>query len=384
MRRVALIIETSIAYGRGLLSGISKYNRLHGGWLIYFHPRGFGDPLPTWLTGWRGDGMLAGIGWATPADLLASYGVPVVNLRARTDSRFPAVWSNNAQVAELAAQHLLERGLRHFGFCGKGLPGHAWFDRRGEAFKHAVERAGGSCQTFTLGAEQIRGTVPMDQTGLEEWISALPKPVGVLTCNDVRGLQVLEACRRCGAHVPDEVAVVGVDNDEPLCELSIPPLSSVDVNSVKIGYEAAALLDSLMKGEKAPKNPVEIAPRGVVTRRSTDVLASEDDEVNRAVRYIREHACSGSLHVNDVLEHVRLSRQLLQERMKRVLGRTIHQEIVRVRINAAKQLLLLPEFTIKQVAHRTGFSSVQHLTNTFRMVVGETPARYRGRRVSSS
>src|SRR5262245_14367956 len=300
MRRVALIIETSIAYGRGLLAGISRYNRLHGEWLIDFHPRGFGDPLPSWLDGWRGDGMLAGIGWSTPADLLAGFKVPVVNLRARIDPRFPSVWTNHKQVAELAAIPVLERGLRAFGYCGKGMPGHNWFDRRGEAFKRFVERGGGECHIFTLDPEQLRGTVPLDETGLESWIRSLPKPVGVLTSNDVRGLQVLEACRRCGAHVPDEVAVIGVDNDEALCDLAIPPLSSVDVNAMQIGYEAAVLLEKLMNGGRAPKNPIEIAPRGVVTRRSTDVLASEDEAVNRAVSYIREHGCSASLRVDDV------------------------------------------------------------------------------------
>jgi LacI family transcriptional regulator, galactose operon repressor len=152
------------------------------------------------------------------------------------------------------------------------------------------------------------------------------------------------------------------------------------VNAVQIGYEAAVLLEKLMNGGRAPSKPIEVAPRGVVTRRSTDVLASEDDAVNRAVRYIRERGCSPDLRVDDVLAHVRLSRPLLQQRMKRVLGRTIHQEIVRVRINAARELLLLPEVTIKQIAHRTGFSTVQHLTNTFRTAVGETPARYRAGR----
>ncbi|WP_428940289.1 XylR family transcriptional regulator [Fontivita pretiosa] len=383
MRHVALIIETSIAYGRGVLAGISKYNRRHGGWLTYFHPRGFGDPLPAWLRDWRGDGIIGGIGVTVPADLLASFGVPVVNLRARSDPRFPSVCANHSMVAEAAAQHLLDRGLKNFGYCGKGFAGHAWFDQRGEAFCRAVQRAGYHCHMFTLSPEQARNAVSLEMVGLEDWIRSLPKPVGVMTCNDVRGLYVLDACRRVGVHVPDEVAVVGVDNDQPLCELSIPPLSSVDVNAEQIGYEAAALLDRLMNGVKPPKKPIEVAPRGVVTRRSTDVLASEDEEVNRAVRFIREHACnSGGLRVEQVLAHVGLSRPLLQQRMKRVLGRTIHQEIVRVRINAARELLMVPEMTIKEIASRTGFSSVQHLTNAFRTAVGETPARYRDRRIT--
>ena len=149
-----------------------------------------------------------------------------------------------------------------------------------------------------------------------------------MACNDERGLQVLDACRRCGVAVPDDVAVIGVDNDLPMCELAIPPLTSVDVNAEGIGYEAAALLDKMMAGKKAPTKPVMLPPRGVVTCRSTDLVASEDEDVSRAVRYIREHACN-RLQVSDVLTHMGMSCASLQQRMKQIVGRTIHQEIQR-------------------------------------------------------
>ena len=168
-----------------------------------------------------------------------------------------------------------------------------------------------------------------------KWIKSLPKPVGVMACNDERGLQVLDACRRAGVAVPDEVAVIGVDNDLPMCELAIPPLTSVDVNAEGIGYEAAALLERMMSGKKPPAKPTMLPPRGVITRRSTDLIASEDEEVSRAVRYIREHACN-RLQVSDVLTHMGMSRASLQQRMKQIVGRTIHQEIQRVRLNRAK------------------------------------------------
>jgi LacI family transcriptional regulator len=181
--------------------------------------------------------------------------------------------------------------------------------------------------------------------------------------------------------VPDEVAVVGVDNDQPLCELSIPPLSSVDVNAENIGFEAAALLDQMMSGAQPPKEPIRLAPRGVITRRSTDIIACEDEEVSRALRYIRENACRG-LQVVDVLSYMGMSRAPLQARMKQMINRTIHQEIQRVRLARAKELLAMSELTIKQVARESGFASVQYMTRTFHAMTGETPARYRNQRAT--
>ena len=199
--------------------------------------------------------------------------------------------------------------------------------------------------------------------------------------NDERGLQVLDACRRAGAVVPDDVAVIGVDNDESLCDLAIPPLTSIDVNAEGIGYEAAALLDRMMSGNKPARGlkPIRIAPRAVVTRRSTDVIASEDEEVNRAVRYIREQAPAG-LQVSGVLAYMGMSRAALQQRMKQITGRTIHQEIQRVRLARVKELLVMSPMTIKQVARLSGFASVQYMTRVFRAGTGETPAKYRGMR----
>jgi LacI family transcriptional regulator len=179
--------------------------------------------------------------------------------------------------------------------------------------------------------------------------------------------------------VPDEVAVIGVDNDEHLCGLSIPPLTSVDVNAEQIGHEAAALLDRMMQGRKAVTQSQQLAPRAVVTRLSTDVIASDDGEVNRAIRFIHERN-GRHLRVADVLVHVGMSHASLQQRMKRAVGRTIHEEIDRTRLNRVKELLLAPEMTIKQAAHEAGFSTVQYMTRVFRAAVGETPARFRGSR----
>jgi LacI family transcriptional regulator len=380
LRNVALLIETSGSYGRGLLRGVARYNREHGGWSTYFHPRGLGQPPPAWLGNWKGDGVLVRIDSPQLTETLLKSNLPVVNLRGTVpEAPFPAVKGDHQQVAKMAADHLLERGLQHFAFCGR-LPGlHSGLDERCAGFCRAVEASGHICHVFPAMTVPAQSAWDEEQEQLAAWIKDLPKPLGVMACNDERGLHVLDACRRADVSVPDEAAVIGVDNDEYLCELSIPPLTSVDVNAEQIGYDAAALLDKLMDGEKPPSSLIVIPPRGVVTRLSTDIVASEDEEVNRAIRFIRERGCNG-LRVMDVLAHLGISRASLQQRMKRVIGRTIHEEIERMRLTRVKELLLKPDMTIKQVARETGFSSVQYLTRVFRAAVGETPARYRNHR----
>jgi LacI family transcriptional regulator len=380
MRQVALLIETSGSYGRGLLQGIAKYNRSRGGWSTYFRPHGLADQPPTWLSKWKGDGLLVRIETLKVADMIAKLNVPTVNLRGTIAGLpFPYVGPDNAAVAKLAVQHLLDRGLRNFGLCSRPRGKNPAIDERSDSFIQLIEKAGHQCDVFPVASREIQWD--QEQQQLTEWIKSLPKPVGVMAGNDERGLQVLDACRRAGTAVPDDVAVIGVDNDESLCDLAIPPLTSIDVNAEGIGYEAAALLDRMMSERKPGRGfkPVKIAPRAVVTRRSTDLIASEDDEVNRAVRYIREQAPNG-LQVSDVLTHMGMSRAALQQRMKQITGRTIHQEIQRVRLARVKELLVMSPMTIKQVARLSGFASVQYMTRVFRAGTGETPAKYRGMR----
>jgi LacI family transcriptional regulator len=382
MRHVALLIETSGSYGRGLLRGVARYNREHTGWSTYFHPHGLGDPPPPWLKKWRGDGVLARISSQAITNMLVKLKLPVVNMRLTAhDDPFPYVGLNHEKVSELAAEQLMSLGLRHFGFCGRPIGLNPGLDQRAVAFQKIIESCGRQCTLFPARkpARNKQHVWEEEQERLAAWVVSLPKPVGIMTSNDERGLQLLDACRRCGAKVPDEVAVIGVDNDEHLCDLSIPPLTSVDVNSEQIGYEAAELLERMMAGEKNPPSKTYLSPRGVVSRRSTDVIASEDPEVNRAVAFIRERG-NRPMSVVDVLAHLRMSRASLQERMKRVLGHTIHEEIERVRLARVKELLVASDMTIKQVTYAAGFSSVQYMTRVFRAAVNETPARFRKQR----
>jgi LacI family transcriptional regulator len=290
----------------------------------------------------------------------------------------PYVGAEERQIVHLAAQHLIDRGVEHFAVCGARRTANPALAQRGELFRQFVEERGhGACSLYPGAADNSEQA----QQRLAEWINAQPKPLGILAANDRWGLRVLDACRLAGVAVPDDVAVIGVDNDQALCDLAIPPLSSVEVNAEGIGYEGAALLDRMMSGQTAPRDAILLAPRGVVARRSSDTVASEDEDVSRAVKFIRERAsCAVGLQVDDVLGYTGTSRASLQQRMKKLLGHTIHQEIQRARLDRAKELLAMSGMTIKQVARESGFASVQYMTRVFRAGTGETPARFRSRR----
>ena len=361
-RQVALLVETSNAYARGLLQGIVGHIREHEPWSFHLMEQGRGDDPPAWLEQWRGDGIIARI--ETPR-------IAVDVSAARLVPGLPWVETDDAHIARLGAEHLLERGFKHFGYCGD--PRFNWSIWREQHFRATVQAAGVGVHSYLPGTE---GDLTAQADGLREWLRRLPKPVGIMAAYDIRGQQVLDACRSAGLAVPVEVAVIGVDNDELLCELASPPLSSVIPNAYRTGYEAAALLDRLMHGKKVAPVAHLIPPLGVAARQSTDVLAVDDREVARAVQFIREHACEG-IGVGDVLRAVPLSRRVLEQRFRRLLGRTPREEILQVRLGRVRQLLAETDLPLYLVADRTGFEHVEYLSVVFKRETGVTPSAHR-------
>jgi LacI family transcriptional regulator len=377
VRHVALFIESARVSGRNILQGVIRYVRERSSWVTYFEPRGLEDPPPRWLAHWHGDGILARVATPALAEAIHATGRPVIDLRGTLqERRFFRVLSNNARIAQLAFTHFRGRGLQHFAFCGLPPGLHQNQDQRRNEFQRVVEEAGLQCSEFHFRSRPA----DWEQTRLQmaAWLRALAKPVGILACYDDHGYQVLEACRLAELRVPEEVAVLGVDNDPVLCNLTRPPLSSIEVNGVQIGYEAAAWLDRMMDGRKPPPDPILIEPGGVVARRSTDLLAWEDPAVRAAVGFIQEHACEG-IRVSDVLKVVSLSQNALEQRFRRYLGRTPKAELLHVQIERACQLLRETHLPLKSIAHRTGFSSEKYFSYAFLHQCGMSPTVYRKR-----
>lgn len=367
------MIETSNAYGRGLLQGVVHYIREHRPWSFHLLEQGRGEAPPDWLGRWRGDGIIARIETPRIAQAIVQAGIPTVDVSAaRLVPALPWVETDDRQIARAAAEHLLERGLPHYAFCGDAR--FNWSKWREEAFVRRLGEVGHRVQIHR--PEPHRGDLARQRQALARWLTELPKPVGVMAAYDIRGLELLDTCRTLGLAVPDEVAVIGVDNDALLCELASPPLSSVIPNTRQAGYVAASLLERLMAGERLPPAAHLIPPLGVASRQSTDVLAVDDRDVARAVRFIREHACAG-IKVGDVLRAVPLSRRVLEQRFRRRLGHTPHEEILFVRLQRVQQLLVETDLPLYLVAERTGFDHVEYLSVVFRRETGSTPSAFR-------
>jgi LacI family transcriptional regulator len=367
-RSVALLIETSNAYARGLLSGIMAYVRQHKPWSIHLPELGRGDTPPEWLGRWRGDGIIARIETRPIARAVAGTRRPVVDVSAaRHMPTVPWVETDDAAIARLAAQHLLERGFRTLGFCGE--PRFNWSRGRQEHFARAAREAGAELHVY----EAQSAT---DRRDLLEWTRKLPRPIGVFACYDIKAQQLLEVCRELDLAVPEGLAVLGVDNDPLLCSLTTPPLSSVIPNTHRTGYEAAALLDRMMNGERVKPVGRLIEPIGIETRQSTDVLAIADREIAAAVRFIREHACDGAT-IADLLRAVPLSRRVLESRYRKSTGSTPHEDLLRFRIDRVKQLLAETEHSLERIAALAGFDHPEYLSVAFKRETGTTPGRFR-------
>lgn len=373
---VALLIETSNAYARGLLRGIRGYIREHRSWSIYVGEQRRGEPAPSWLKKWHGDGIIARIESAAIAEAVLATGLPAIDVSAaRYVPELLYVETDDAAIARLAADHLLQRGFRHYGYCGD--PRFNWSNWREEHFQRLITEAGFACSVYRS-SQRRRGTASWEQerADIAAWIRGLPKPVGVMACYDIRGREVLDACRQLGVSVPDEVAVIGVDNDELLCDLADPPLSSVVPDTQRTGYEAARLLDLLMAGQSELPAAHLIRPLGIVARDSTDVLATDDSDLSAAVRFIRAHATHG-IKVEDVLRAVPLSRRILESRFQKLLGRTPHEEITRVQIERVKELLTETNLSLAAIAHRAGYRHVEYMSVAFKRETGQPPSTYR-------
>jgi LacI family transcriptional regulator len=372
-RQVALLIETSNAYARGLLQGVVHYIREHEPWSFHLMEQGRGDDPPPWLANWDGDGIIARIETPRIARAVVKSGVPAVDVSAaRLVPELPWVETDDEQIARLAVEHLLERGFKHFAFCGDAR--FNWSVWREKHFCARVAAAGQTVHSYRPEVET--SDLAAVVADIRRWVQALPKPVGVMACYDIRGQQVLDACRSAKLAVPADVAVLGVDNDELLCDLASPPLTSVIPNAHRTGYEAAALLDRWMAGKRVPTTARLIPPLGVAERQSTDVLAVDDRDVARAMQFIREHACAG-INVGDVLRAVPLSRRVLEQRFQRLLGRTPREKILHVRLSRVKQLLSDTDLPLYLIAERTGFEHVEYLSVVFKRETRMTPSAWR-------
>ena len=355
--------------------GIAAYAREHEPWNFVAD---FETPSLSLrrLADWPGDGIVAMIESAAEARLAASLKVPVVNISgAMAVSTVPRVMADQFAIGQLAAEHLLARHFQRFAFYG--LRGVYYSQRRLQGFVERVKQNGSVCSVLEA-PSSINARRPWKQRteSIDQWLKTFEPPVGLLAVHDSRAMTILDACAANGLSVPEDVAVLGVDNQETVCRFARVPLSSVSRNDREIGYRAAALLDRLMAGKRPPKRDVLVPPEGVHARESTDILAIDDPEVAVAVRYIDHHATE-AITVDMVVQHLPVSRRWLEYRFKEHLGCTPHEYLCRARVRQAKSLLSSRQkLKMHQVAAACGFTDTRHLRSVFERLTGMTPGEY--------
>ena len=368
-RCVAVVMQPVRTYCRGVLRGVATVSA-QSKWEFILVAADAPPPLSDLCK--VAQGFIGHFSEPRLLDQAERAGVPAVDI-APADRRtvLPRVSTDDVAVGRLAAAHLLSLGLPHFAFYGTRA--HYFSLLREKGFKDTLRAAGLSCHVFLDGGA---AGPPREEVGLQDWLSALPKPIGVLASTDSRALQLLALCRTLHVDVPASVAVLGVDNDDVFCELANPPLSSIALSTQRIGYEAARMLDRLMGGEQPAARQMLIPPAGVVPRRSSDLPAIFDADVAAAVRYISLHV-QDDLQVADVLREVPLSRRSLEQRFRKALGRTPAAEIRRAQVEVARQMLSQTEEPMSRVALAAGFSNAKQLSASFHHETGVTPTAFR-------
>jgi LacI family transcriptional regulator len=378
------LVLSSLDYGRGLLRGIASYVQTHQPWTI-FHRVGLApDRLSPQLRKWRPQGVIGQFRTRGIVRQVERLGVPAVDVLGRYHSRnIPRFQIDHPAVAKLVAEYFFELGYRNFAFCG--FKGVYYSERRRAAFIDCLREKGCEVDVFqsTLPAEtsgrfDIESGGQFDIERIGPWLCSLPRPLAVMAATDMRAVQVLAACRLFDLKVPQDIAVVGVGNDEVLCNLADPPLTSVALRSDQLGYEAAALLDQMMRGRKPPSYETHIAPLGVISRQSTQDLAVADPQVNEVLRYLREHFRQGTSIVA-AAQHVGLSSSTLRRRFTQALGRSPREELIRMQLHYVEELLRDTDLPLARIAALAGFNYSECMMKLFRRKAGVTPSGFRAR-----
>jgi LacI family transcriptional regulator len=383
--RVALLIETTRTYTREILAGVRRYVAEHGPWSTFVELRSPDSPPPPWLKNWQGDGILTRTFTPAMNRAVSATGLPAVELRTTSlPHDRPFVGVDNGLIGQAVAEHFLNRGYRHFAVYG--LTTETFFIQRIQNFVTRLQQRGHPCTQLTASTSDRPADWESSQTRLITQLRALPKPVGIFAANDQLGVHLLDACLRAGLDVPEEIAVVGCENDETLCTLATPPLTSVQLDGKRIGYEAAHLLDQLMRPKKtsvrAPNTLILVPPLTIVTRESSDDLVITDPLIAHASRLIRQRHHEG-LTVDDLCLALNASRSTLERRMKAALNRTPKDEILRLRFRDVERLLLTTDLTLDQIAERTGFTHASYFQAAFRDRYGLPPGTWRQARTSA-
>lgn len=381
IKRIAVLVESSRAYGRGLIRGVCEFAKSRPDWQLLYRESRMGQNFEDWLKNWQGDGLITRITSAEEAEIVAEKGIPAVDLYgAFAHPKISRLDAEHDSIARMAADFFSKTGISNYAYCG--YPGVRFSEQRCAVFKDSIEALNRDLHVYTS-PQPPNPSIKCHEawrSGREEdlatWLHSLPKPIAIFACNDVRALDVSSACRLAEISVPGDVAIMGVDDDVLICSMSFPPLSSVKPDFVRQGQRGAEILQEIMDGTRLQPTTETIPPIAVVERPSTDLIVSKYPYVVKALRFVRSHV-HRSIGVEDVAEYAGVSRSLVDRAFTEELGYTVSQEIRRLRIARIEELLKYTELKLADIAKQTGFPSDTSLSNFFKSAKGISPGKFR-------
>lgn len=378
MIRVLLLIDYSSEFSRGLLQGIINYSKQYGYWIFYrlplYYKSLYGkEGIAKWAREWKADAIIAQ--WDTEGKtLLKDLNIPVVlqNYRERSDY-FSNLTGSYIETGEMAARFFIQKRFRNFAFYGN--KGVIWSEERALGYKNEVEKYGGafySFETESLSDEQWETT----HVELEKWLLSLPKPIAVFACDDTFALQISQLCKINNISIPDDIALLGVDNDEMICNLSDPPISSIVLDVEKGGYEAARLLHQMVKERANVPFNIVVKPLLIVARKSTGKIVIHNVYVKMVVEYIEKNYITLK-SIDELVGLVPLSRRILEIKFKEEMGITIYQYIIRMRIDHIANLLITTDKSLIEIVMQSGFNDSKNISRIFKKYKGCSPNEFR-------
>jgi LacI family transcriptional regulator len=378
--KIILMTDFSEEYSKSLLRGIAQYAKEKDSWVFCMMPSSYRETVGSkgilkWAKEWGADGMIGQFYNESDAALIARAGIAVIaqDFKERF-KKIPNISGAYFEAGEMGAEYFLKKGFKHFAFYG--FSNIVWSRERAEGFEDALTKKGFNVHYFENKKSSSQELWYYKPSPLSKWLKSLPKPVAIMACDDNQGQHITQACRFAGLRIPEEVAVLGVDNDEMICNLSDPPLSSIKLDAEKGGYDAAALLDKMIRRKLKKSTNILVKPIQVVTRHSTDIYATPDVHIASTLRYIHQNI-DGGLNVDQLLKEVPLSRRSLEKRFQQITGFPVYKYIYNLRVEKFAQKLIETNKSVFDIALDIGFEDSKNISRTFKKIKGCTPLEYR-------
>jgi len=376
MKRIAILVETSLSSGREILSGISRYLNERPDWSIYLYVGPLDAMEPNSIRNWQGDGIIARIADEKLLETIQAKNLPTVDVLGNIRrSSFPLFKSADLSIGKRIALHFLESGHRNFAFLG--LNNERWSVEREEGYKSQIVAKKQTVRSFYIKQRPSDQAVSSDEIeSVKTWLNTLPSPVAIMVASDQFAPVLFEACHQLGLAIPENVSIIGVDNDSPYCNLCRPRLSSLQPDHEKVGYLAAKGLATLIDGDETQENLVEVDSAIMNRRASSGLIAIEDPSMLTSLKYIRENA-QNSPSLDTIAEAAGISRSVLQRRFRKQFDRTVGDAILHEKLLIAGEMLSNTKLPISEVAVLSGFNCQEYMNHIFKTHLKTTPKRYR-------